>query len=71
MRVGVNIGSFNERKFTTMSDPKKVMQMIKENEVKYVDLRFTDPRGNVMLMAGAFWMACGIFVMKNMINFDF
>jgi len=28
-----------------MSDPKKVMEMIKEREVKYVDFRFTDPRG--------------------------
>jgi len=28
-----------------MSDPNKIMQMIKENDVKYVDLRFTDPRG--------------------------
>ncbi len=28
-----------------MSDVKQVLQMIKENEVKYVDLRFTDPRG--------------------------
>ncbi len=28
-----------------MSDVKKVLEMIKENDVKYVDLRFTDPRG--------------------------
>ncbi|KZD09879.1 type I glutamate--ammonia ligase [Oceanibaculum pacificum] len=28
-----------------MSDTKKVMEMIKENDVRYVDLRFTDPRG--------------------------
>ena len=28
-----------------MSDVKTVMEMIKENDVKYVDLRFTDPRG--------------------------
>ena len=25
--------------------PADVLQVIKENEVKYVDLRFTDPRG--------------------------
>ena len=24
---------------------KKVLQMIKDNDVKYVDFRFTDPRG--------------------------
>ena len=28
-----------------MSDVKKVLDMIKEKEVKFVDLRFTDPRG--------------------------
>ena len=28
-----------------MSDPKKVLQMMEENDVKYVDYRFTDPRG--------------------------
>ncbi|RMD65387.1 MAG: glutamine synthetase, partial [Alphaproteobacteria bacterium] len=28
-----------------MSDVKKIFDMIKENDVKYVDYRFTDPRG--------------------------
>ncbi|MHA1601100.1 MAG: type I glutamate--ammonia ligase, partial [Alphaproteobacteria bacterium] len=28
-----------------MSDPKKIFEMIKEHDVKYVDYRFTDPRG--------------------------
>ncbi len=28
-----------------MSDPKTVLEMMKENDVKYVDFRFTDPRG--------------------------
>jgi glutamine synthetase len=28
-----------------MSETHKVMQMIKEHDVKYVDFRFTDPRG--------------------------
>jgi glutamine synthetase len=28
-----------------MSDSDKVLQMIKDNEVKYVDFRFTDPKG--------------------------
>ena len=28
-----------------MSDVKKVLELIKEQEVKYVDFRFTDPRG--------------------------
>ncbi|TAD87932.1 MAG: type I glutamate--ammonia ligase [Alphaproteobacteria bacterium] len=28
-----------------MSDAKKVLELLKENDVKYVDFRFTDPRG--------------------------
>ncbi len=28
-----------------MPDPKKIFEMIKENDVQYVDYRFTDPRG--------------------------
>jgi len=28
-----------------MTTPKKIMEMIKQHDVKYVDLRFTDPRG--------------------------
>ena len=28
-----------------MSDTQKVMDLIKEHDVKYVDFRFTDPRG--------------------------
>jgi len=30
-----------------MSDAKNIMKMIKENEITYVDLRFTDPRGKM------------------------
>ncbi len=28
-----------------MSDPKTIFEMIKKHDVKYVDYRFTDPRG--------------------------
>ena len=30
-----------------MSDAKKIMDMIKEKEIQFVDLRFTDPRGKM------------------------
>ncbi len=36
-----------------MSDPKKVLQLIKEKDIKYVDLRFTDPRGKWQHLAHA------------------
>jgi glutamine synthetase len=32
---------------TPMSDAKAIMAMIKENDITYVDLRFTDPRGKM------------------------
>ena len=28
-----------------MSDTSSIMEMIKENDIRFVDLRFTDPRG--------------------------
>ncbi len=30
-----------------MSEVKKILDMIKEHDVAYVDLRFTDPRGKM------------------------
>ena len=30
-----------------MSDAKKIMDTIKEKEIQFVDLRFTDPRGKM------------------------
>ncbi len=36
-----------------MSDPKKILAMIKERDVKYVDFRFTDPRGKWQHLAQA------------------
>ncbi|MBL8831280.1 MAG: type I glutamate--ammonia ligase [Rhodospirillales bacterium] len=36
-----------------MADPKSVLKMIKDNDVKYVDLRFTDPRGKWQHLAHA------------------
>lgn len=37
---------------------------------QYISVLFTDPRGHFILMAAGFWMAFGIFVMRQMINFD-
>jgi tight adherence protein B len=36
----------------------------------YMKLLFITPQGHVVLGVCAFWMACGIFIMKKMINFD-
>jgi tight adherence protein B len=37
----------------------------------YMAIMYIDPRGKLMLMGGAIWMALGIFVMRKMINFKF
>jgi tight adherence protein B len=34
-------------------------------------LLFTTSTGNVTLLVAGFWMACGVFVIRKMINFDF
>ncbi|MFC6446079.1 type II secretion system F family protein [Shinella zoogloeoides] len=36
----------------------------------YIMILFTDPRGHIILGISAVWMSIGIFVMRNMINFD-
>ena len=36
-----------------MSDAKTIMDMIRENDITYVDLRFTDPRGKMQHVTAA------------------
>ncbi|MGE6784946.1 type II secretion system F family protein [Ensifer adhaerens] len=36
----------------------------------YLMVLFTDPRGHLIIGGGLFWMSIGIWVMRNMINFD-
>ncbi|KEQ03519.1 MULTISPECIES: type II secretion system F family protein [Pseudorhizobium] len=38
---------------------------------EYMTILFTDPRGHMIMLFSAIWMSIGIFVMRNMINFDF
>lgn len=49
--------------------PPGVMILVSLVNPAYIGMLFTDPRGNVMLMGGALWMATGVFVMKKMISF--
>lgn len=51
--------------------PPAVMIIVFIVTPAYMGLMFTDPRGNIMLMGAAVWMAMGVFVMKKMINFKF
>lgn len=51
--------------------PPAVIVLISVTTPSYLSILFTDPRGHLMLMGGAVWMAVGIFVMRRMINFKF
>ncbi|MDP2410170.1 MAG: type II secretion system F family protein [Pseudolabrys sp.] len=51
--------------------PIAVMTLVYVTSPQYIMLLFTEPLGNLMLAASAFWMGMGVLVMKKMINFDF
>ena len=50
--------------------PICVCVMVYVTAPAYMALLFTDPTGNMGLGVGLLMMATGIFVMRNMINFD-
>ncbi len=51
--------------------PPIVMLLVWMTTPDYIALLWTHPTGQLMLVACLLWMACGILVMKKMINFDF
>lgn len=51
--------------------PVAVMTLVWVTSPEYINLLFTEPLGNIMLVGSVMWMTCGVLVMKKMINFDF
>lgn len=51
--------------------PIAVMILVYISSPQYISLLWTEPMGRLMLAGSAFWMFCGVMVMKKMINFDF
>jgi tight adherence protein B len=51
--------------------PPIVMLLVFITTPDYIALLWTNPTGQLMLVGCAFWMTCGVLVMKKMINFDF
>ena len=47
------------------------MTLVWVTSPQYINLLFTEPLGNVMLVGSVMWMSMGVLVMKKMINFDF
>jgi tight adherence protein B len=51
--------------------PPAVMALVWITSPKYIELLWTHPTGQLMLLGSAVWMSLGVIVMKKMINFDF
>jgi tight adherence protein B len=51
--------------------PPIVMLLVYLSTPDYISLLWTHPTGQLMLVGCLIWMSMGIFVMKQMINFDF
>ncbi|MCA1405827.1 type II secretion system F family protein [Ensifer sp. IC3342] len=50
--------------------PVIVATLVYLTSPEYMMILFTDPRGHLIMGVSAVWMSIGIFVMRNMINFD-
>ncbi|WP_438753775.1 type II secretion system F family protein [Pararhizobium sp. O133] len=50
--------------------PFIVAFMVYMTSPEYMMILFTDPRGHLIMGCSAVWMSIGIWVMRNMINFD-
>jgi len=51
--------------------PPAVMGLVYLSSPKYIELLWTHPTGQLLLLGSAIWMTIGCLVMKKMINFDF
>ncbi len=51
--------------------PPAVMAIVWITSPTYIELLWTHPTGQLMLLGSATWMFMGVLVMKKMINFDF
>ncbi|QYA13334.1 type II secretion system F family protein [Rhizobium sp. AB2/73] len=50
--------------------PFIVMLLVYLTSPQYMMILFTDPRGHLILIAAGIWMSLGIFIMRNMVNFE-
>lgn len=50
--------------------PFIVATLVSLTSPDYMAILFTDPRGHLIMLGSGIWMSIGIFVMRNMINFD-
>jgi tight adherence protein B len=51
--------------------PFVVMGMVYMTSPAYIMLLFDEKLGHIILTVAAFWMSCGVIVMRQMINFKY
>ncbi|WP_037155423.1 type II secretion system F family protein [Rhizobium freirei] len=50
--------------------PFIVMTLVYLTSPRYMMILFTDPRGHLILIGAGIWMSLGIYIMRNMVNFE-
>jgi tight adherence protein B len=50
--------------------PFIVMLLVYLTSPQYMMVLFSDPRGHLILMGAGIWMSIGIYIMRNMVNFE-
>jgi tight adherence protein B len=50
--------------------PFIVMLLVYLTSPQYMMILFTDPRGHLIMLGAGIWMSFGIYIMRNMVNFE-
>lgn len=50
--------------------PFIVMLLVYMTSPQYMMVLFTDPRGHLIMIGAGIWMSLGIYIMRNMVNFE-
>ncbi|MFT4182365.1 MAG: type II secretion system F family protein [Rhizobium sp.] len=50
--------------------PFVVMLLVYLTSPQYMMILFTDPRGHLIMGAAGIWMSIGVYIMRNMVNFE-
>ncbi|NLR98558.1 type II secretion system F family protein [Rhizobium sp. P38BS-XIX] len=50
--------------------PFIVMLLVYLTSPQYMLVLFTDPRGHLIMLVAGIWMAFGVYIMRNMVNFE-
>ncbi|MBB3612786.1 type II secretion system F family protein [Rhizobium sp. BK602] len=50
--------------------PFVVMLLVYLTSPQYMMILFTDPRGHLIMLLAGIWMSFGVYIMRNMVNFE-